>query len=103
MEAGAYDRAWADVHLGPEQAVDAHVALRGRVLMPVHWGTFDLALHGWTEPAERILVAAEKAGVTVYVPRPGESFEPPPPATTRWWPDTPWDTAAEHPVVSSGL
>jgi L-ascorbate metabolism protein UlaG (beta-lactamase superfamily) len=104
IEVGAYDALWADVHLGPEQAVTAHRMLRGGVMFPVHWGTFDLALHGWTEPAERLLVAARSAGVTLVVPKPGESIEPAhPPAAQRWWPEQPWKTAAEHPVVSSGL
>ena len=104
IEVGAYDALWADVHLGPEQALAAHKLLKGGVMFPVHWGTFDLALHGWTEPAERLLAAAREAGVSLVVPRPGESIEParPPPAT-RWWPEQPWHTAAEHPVVSSGL
>ena len=102
IEIGAYDETWADVHLGPEQALEAHLAVGAEILMPVHWGTFNLALHGWTEPAERLLVAAAAAGVRLALPRPGESFEP---ATVqeprRWWPALPWQTAAEHPVVSS--
>lgn len=48
MEVGAYNQMWVDVHMGPEQAVQAHRDLRGKVMMPVHWGTFDLALHAWT-------------------------------------------------------
>ena len=52
MESGAYNQLWADVHLGPEQAVIAHRMVGGNVMIPVHWGLFDLALHGWTEPAE---------------------------------------------------
>ncbi|HEY3501027.1 MAG TPA: MBL fold metallo-hydrolase [Polyangiaceae bacterium] len=104
IEVGAYDALWADVHLGPEQALAAHRMVRGGVLFPVHWGTFDLALHGWTEPAERLLAAASAAGVTLVVPRPGESIEPAtPPRPERWWPSVPWKTAREHPVVSSGL
>ncbi len=105
MEAGAYDEAWADVHMGPEQAVMAHRDLRGRLLMPIHWGTFNLALHSWIEPAERVLAAAAQAGVAVAVPKPGESVVPPPPTeVARWWPaDVPWRSAAEAPVVSSGL
>lgn len=104
VESGAYNRFWPDVHLGPEQAVDAHVALRGQLLMPVHWGTFNLAPHAWTEPVERLLVAAQAAGAQTYIPKPGESFEPAtPPAQDRWWPTVPWQTAAEHPVVSTGL
>lgn len=104
LDCGAYDDAWADVHMGPEQAVAAHIALGGRLLLPVHWGTFDLALHAWTEPAERVLAAAAAAGVSVAVPRPGQSLEPAsPPMLERWWPELPWQTAADHPVVSSGL
>lgn len=104
IEVGAYDQLWADVHLGPEQAVRAHRLVRGGVFVPVHWGLFDLALHGWTEPIERVLVAAEQEGVTVAAPRPGESVElgalqP----TVRWWPSIPWRTAEEAPVRSTGV
>lgn len=104
LETGAYNQAWADVHMGPEQAVQAHRMLRGKLMLPVHWGTFNLALHGWTEPIERVLVAAERAGVSVVTPRPGGWFEPStPPTVARWWPEIPWKTAEESPVVSSGL
>jgi L-ascorbate metabolism protein UlaG (beta-lactamase superfamily) len=102
IEVGAYHRAWPDWHIGPEQAVLAHQLLRGRVLLPIHWGLFNLAMHGWTEPVERLLVAAESARASVAVPRPGQSVEPAaPPALARWWPDLPWQTAAEHPIVST--
>jgi L-ascorbate metabolism protein UlaG (beta-lactamase superfamily) len=105
IEVGAYDAMWADVHLGPEQAVQAHRSVRGGVLLPVHWGTFDLALHTWIEPAERVLAAAALEHVTVVTPRPGESIDPlAPPAPARWWPaHVPWKTATEAPVVSSHL
>jgi L-ascorbate metabolism protein UlaG (beta-lactamase superfamily) len=104
IEVGAYDAMWADVHLGPEQAVQAHRSVRGGVLLPVHWGTFDLALHSWVEPAERVLAAAALEAVVVVTPRPGESIDPlAPTAPVRWWPHIPWKTAAETPVISSGL
>lgn len=104
IETGAYNQAWSDVHLGPEQALDAHKMVRGGLYMPVHWGTFDLALHSWTEPVERILAAAEKNGIAVAVPRPGQSIEPAsPPAIARWWPEIGWKTADDAPVVSTGL
>jgi len=77
--------------------------VQGDVMMPVHWGMFDLSLHGWTEPAERIRVAAEAAGVAVVFPRPGESLTLDHLPTMPWWPDLPWRTAGESPVVSSGL
>lgn len=104
IEVGAYNQLWADVHLGPEQAVRAHQMVRGKVMFPVHWGTFDLAVHAWTEPMERVLVAAQAAGVQVVTPHLGESIEPArAPAPTRWWPSVPWETATDAPVVSSGL
>jgi L-ascorbate metabolism protein UlaG (beta-lactamase superfamily) len=104
IEIGAYDQLWADLHIGPEQAIEARLAIGSGLFIPVHWGTFDLAMHAWTEPVERVLVAAEKVGVQVVVPQPGESIEPAnPPEITRWWPERPWQTAEEVPVVSSGL
>ena len=103
-EIGAYNQGWADVHMGPEQAVRAVQDARGGLLVPVHWGTFNLAFHGWTEPAERIVVAAQAAGVPLVVPRPGEPVEPAAPQPIeRWWPEVAWQTAAEAPVVSSAL
>src|SRR5258708_2076804 len=76
IEVGQYDRAWPDWHLGPEQAVEAHLRVRGAVLLPVHWGLFALASHGWTEPIERTIAAGRKAGAVVITPRPGQSVEP---------------------------
>jgi L-ascorbate metabolism protein UlaG (beta-lactamase superfamily) len=104
IEAGAYGSAWPDWHLGPEQAVTAHTMVRGRVMLPIHWGLFDLAYHGWTEPMERVLAAAEPAGVTVLAPRPGQSVEPlARPALERWWPDVPWRTGAEDPIRATRM
>ena len=104
VETGAYNADWADIHMGPEQAVQAVQDARGGLLIPVHWGTFNLAFHGWTEPAERVWQAAQAAGVELAIPRPGESVEPAaPPAVARWWPEQAWATADEAPVVSSGL
>ena len=84
MKMGAYDNAWPDIHLTPEQAVDAHAKLRGRALLPIHWGTFNLAFHRWDEPADRIVAAA--TGTTLIMPRPGESVEPSTPVpVSPWW------------------
>jgi L-ascorbate metabolism protein UlaG (beta-lactamase superfamily) len=104
LEAGAYDRLWADVHLGPEQAVRAHELVKGSVFIPVHWGLFDLALHGWTEPIERVVVAAERAGVRIASPKPGERIEPARVGdVVRWWPEVPWKTVDEAPAWSSSV
>ena len=76
--------------------------VRGRVMIPVHWGLFRLAYHGWTEPVERVVAAAAMHVATVATPRPGESVEPTLPlVTTRWWPALPWETATAHPIVST--
>ena len=81
----------------------AHRLLRGKVLVPMHWGLVALAYHSWTEPIERVLAAAQ-GGDTVVIPRPGQSIEPEaPPARERWWPELPWDTAAQHPIVSTKM
>lgn len=86
VKIGAYGETWPDIHLTPEQAVDAHAKLRGAVLLPIHWATFNLAFHAWDEPAERVVAAAGTAGTRLVMPRPGESVEP---ATARpvepWW------------------
>jgi L-ascorbate metabolism protein UlaG (beta-lactamase superfamily) len=104
IEVGQYHGAWPDWHIGPEQAVAAHRMLRGRALLPVHWGLFTLAAHGWTEPIERVLAAAAQTGETVLVPKPGQSVEPgAPPAFERWWPELPWRTGAQDPIVSSQM
>lgn len=104
FECGAYDPAWPDVHLGPEQAVQACKDSGARLFIPMHWGTFDLAMHGWTEPVERLLVAARAAGLAVAVPRPGQSLEPSnPPPLERWWPDARWEGAGQTPIRSTGI
>ena len=106
VENGAYNTAWTDVHLGPEQAVAAHRMVQGGsggLMVPVHWGLFNLALHGWTEPAERIRAAAEAVDVKVAFPRPGESITLEAPPYEPWWPSLSWETAAEAPTVSTGL
>lgn len=73
LEIGAFDEAWSAIHLGPVNAVKAHQLLRGKTLLPVHWGTFDLALHAWDAPAEELLTAIQNTDVQVALPRIGES------------------------------
>ena len=103
VEVGAYNQAWPDWHSGPEQAIRAHQLLRGKTFIPIHWGLFTLAGHGWTEPIERTQVAAERAGVRILTPRPGQSLEPEFGSTERWWPSLPWQTAEQDPIQATGL
>ncbi|HLO66572.1 MAG TPA: MBL fold metallo-hydrolase [Holophaga sp.] len=101
IECGQYGPAWPDWHMGPEQAVKAHRILGGRHLLPIHWGTFPLAPHAWTEPVERVLAEAARTGERVLTPRPGEPVLPGTTATARWWPALPWKRAEEAPIVST--
>jgi len=65
-----------DIHLGPEHALEALALLGGGPFLPVHWGTFSLAMHAWDQPAEALLELAPKAGVRLVMPRLGEPVEP---------------------------
>ncbi|MFE0461735.1 MBL fold metallo-hydrolase [Kitasatospora sp. NPDC058965] len=86
VQIGAYDEAWADIHMTPEDAVLAHRELGGGLLVPVHWCTFNLGLHPWAEPVERLLTEAKAHGVPVAVPRPGERVDlAAPPELDAWW------------------
>jgi L-ascorbate metabolism protein UlaG (beta-lactamase superfamily) len=86
LENGAYNEDWADVHMHPEQTLQAHLDLCGAVLLPIHNGTFDLALHAWTEPLERISTLAAHAGVSLRTPCFGERLDIRQPAeTSAWW------------------
>jgi L-ascorbate metabolism protein UlaG (beta-lactamase superfamily) len=102
IDTGQYDPAWPDNHLGPEMAVEVHRLVRGKLMLPVHWSLFGLAPHGWTEPVERVLAAARCADIKIILPRPGESVEPTMARLpTRWWPNLPWRSAAQTPVLST--
>jgi L-ascorbate metabolism protein UlaG (beta-lactamase superfamily) len=104
IEVGAYNRGWPDWHIGPEQAVEAAGWLRAERLLPVHWGLFTLAPHGWTEPIERVLHAAKKRGLNTWTPQPGQPLELGADEATRvWWPELPWRDAMDDPIVSSQL
>lgn len=68
IETGAYDNDWADIHMTPEQSVQAHLDVQGRVMVPVHNGTFDLAFHSWYEPLERVNLAAQQSKTVLLTP-----------------------------------
>ncbi len=72
VESGAYDAKWPLVHMQPEQTLQAFRDLRADVLLPIHNGTFDLALHPWQEPFERITALAADAALRISTPRMGE-------------------------------
>jgi len=87
LEIGAFHPAWGDIHLGPDNALEAH-AMLGGVLLPVHWGTFALAMHAWDQPAERLLGLASHTDAQLLMPLLGEAVEPAHAGSVRpWWRD----------------
>lgn len=87
MPIGAYHPGWPDIHMNPEEAVRAHRDVTDAgLLVPIHWATYRLAPHPWSEPVERMLAAAEAEGVPVAVPKPGQRIESGPAETLDpWW------------------
>jgi len=76
LEVGAFHPSWGDIHLGPDNALKAWQLLGGGPFLPIHWGTFALALHPWDEPAEVLLARAPELGASLVMPRLGEPVEP---------------------------
>jgi L-ascorbate metabolism protein UlaG (beta-lactamase superfamily) len=86
LEVGAFNEAWGDIHLGPENALAVFEMLGGGTLLPVHWGTFNLALHDWDEPAETLVRLASEQGARILTPKIGQVFVPEHiEGPTPWW------------------
>lgn len=86
VQVGAYGAGWPTIHMTPEQGVQTHLDVRGALLMPVHWCTFNLAFHAWSEPVERLVAEAERLDVPVCLPRPGQRIDvAAPPPVDPWW------------------
>ena len=73
IEIGAWHPSWGQIHLGPENAMRVHELVRAKTFMPVHWGTFSLALHAWDQPIVHLMDMAERADVQLLSPMMGES------------------------------
>jgi len=74
LDSGQYSVYWSDIHMLPEQTVQAHIDLQGKVLLPIHWGKLNLSIHPWFEPIERISEEARKRGITTATPMIGETL-----------------------------
>ncbi len=86
METGAYDKRWKDVHMMPEETLQAHQDLNGKALLPIHNGTFDLAFHTWYEPFEKISKLAQQAKIQLLTPAMGEKVNLSSPNNmAKWW------------------
>jgi L-ascorbate metabolism protein UlaG (beta-lactamase superfamily) len=87
VKIGAYGpgQSWIDIHMPPEQSVQAHRDLHAKRMFPVHWSTFNLAYHDWDEPIRRTVAEAKRTGVELVTPRLGEWVE-----AGREFKSTPW-------------
>lgn len=88
MECGQYNERWKDIHMMPEETAQAAVDINAKVMMPIHWGAFTLALHSWTDPVERVTKKAEELGVPILVPVIGSTIQLDTLPTTQnqnWW------------------
>lgn len=103
IQIGAYSEYWPDIHMTPEEGMRAHLDLQGGqphgAMLPIHWGTFNLALHPWAEPGEWTAAAAEAVGQAVALPIPGQPFEPAGELPGRpWWRDVSLPLNRQWPV-----
>jgi len=86
LECGAYNENWSEIHMMPEEAVQASKDLKSKLLMPIHWGKFNLALHPWKEPIQRAIKKGEELNVNIITPEIGEMVTLDDQLmTTHWW------------------
>ncbi|GJM62974.1 MBL fold metallo-hydrolase [Persicobacter diffluens] len=88
MECGQYNELWRDVHMMPEETVQASIEVGAKFIIPIHWGSFALATHSWTDPVERVTTAAELVNLPLATPRIGEVIILPQmsgPTHEHWW------------------
>lgn len=86
IECGQYNENWHQIHMYPEEAIQASGDAKAQKVMPVHWAGFALALHTWTDPADRFVAAASKEDQTFISPQIGELVEDyNAHVSTNWW------------------
>lgn len=87
MECGQYDNRWANIHMLPEETVQAHLDLKGKIMLPMHWGAFTLAFHDWNDPAKRAVQVASEKNVDIITPEIGElvSINIKKNVSSNWW------------------
>ncbi|MDQ1003046.1 L-ascorbate metabolism protein UlaG (beta-lactamase superfamily) [Neobacillus niacini] len=101
MEGGQYDNRWSAIHMQPEESVQAHIDVRGKNMMLIHWGAFTLAYHSWTDPVERAIRTANTKEVNLITPKIGETvmlngrF----PVSNSWWKAL--STSSSHKIESA--
>ena len=87
MECGQYNTMWPDIHMFPEETAQAGLDVKAKIITPIHWGAFKLALHSWTDPVERVSAKANELGIPLLIPKIGEIIQYPflPQGSSDWW------------------
>ncbi len=85
LENGQYNERWPDVHMQPEDTIQAFVDLNAQTLIPIHWGMFDLSLHHWSEPIVRLSKFTKAWHIPMITPRLGEVIETFNYKSEDWW------------------
>lgn len=87
LECGQYNEMWTDIHMNPEKTAQAGIDVKAKKIMPIHWGSFKLALHEWTEPVKRLQTKASELNIKVITPKIGENISVKDTMNTysNWW------------------
>ena len=86
MDSGQYNERWKAVHNMPSEVIQGFKDLKGKHLIPIHWGMFTLAMHNWYDPPVEIEKRAKKENINVLIPKIGQvidmKFKP---GLKSWW------------------
>lgn len=85
LEIDAWNERWPNNHMFPDEVIKAYQDLRGKTLLPIHWGVFDLAMHPWDESIRKVMEHARKAEIRIITPKMGEKTLPESADTAEWW------------------
>ncbi len=90
MENGQYNELWKPVHMMPEESVQAHLDVKAKYMVPIHWGMFVLSTHSWKDPIEKTFQAAQEKSVALMTPKIGQVVDiDRPPQFEKWWQELP--------------
>ena len=92
LEAGQYNEAWDQIHMYPEQAIQAAIDLHATTMLPIHNTKYILALHEWDDPLERVYQEGKRTNQHVSTPMIGESLILGEPMEDNPW----WREVAKH-------
>lgn len=85
MECGQYNNYWKQIHMFPEESVQAAIDTGAKKAIPIHWAGFILSHHNWKEPVERFTKASKEKGLTCAMPRIGKVYTIDEAVCYNWW------------------